>query len=552
MPLFRSLLVFLSAAALHAQAPFIFYRGVVNVASYMPPGLPSGAIARGAQFSIFGRSLGPAASPPLSFPLSTTLAGVSISVTQGSTVVAAIPVFLSPGQINAIMPSNAPLGLVSLRVTFNNFRSNLVPVRVATSSFGIFTSTGTGQGPGSIQNYFPTALPLNGLSTAASVGQTVILYGVGLGAALGPDNVAPGSTNLPTQTEVFVAGIPAPVSYSGRASCCAGIDQINFQVPAGAPSGCWVPVSVRTEGAIVSNHVTMAIGPSASCSEPANPLVSALLTGGQQASFFASRFSTRHDVNVASPLEAVGDFASATLYQQNAGPYNFDPSISLPPAGTCTTYSVSGYVPADLVRMSGVGPTGKPLNAGALAIIGPTGSSPLYPGRSPGFFTNIVGGAIPLLSQLPNLLFLNPGSFSMTAAGGPDIPAFSVPFSFPPSFTWTNRDSLSSVNRSQPLTVNWSGVASGYSVLVTGGGIDIPANATTSFVCLARPGDTSLTVPPTVLANIPAAHARLSQSLGAIYVGEMPLTNPVVFSAPGLTAAQLMPSQVLGKSVSFQ
>jgi uncharacterized protein (TIGR03437 family) len=166
------------------------------------------------------------------------------------------------------MPSNAPLGAVSLRVTNNNFRSNAVPVNVVGSAFGIFISTGTGQGPGSIQNYSSTAVPLNGLNAPAAANQLEILYGVGLGPGLGPDNSAPTPGNLPTQTEVFVGGVSAPVTYSGRTSCCSGIDQINFTVPAGAPSGCWVPVVVRTQGTIVSNTVTMAIGPGSSCTEP--------------------------------------------------------------------------------------------------------------------------------------------------------------------------------------------------------------------------------------------------------------------------------------------
>src|SRR5690349_8576104 len=51
-----------------------------------------------------------------SFPLGTTLANVSITVTQGGTAVNAIPLFVSASQINAIMPSNAPLGTVTLRV----------------------------------------------------------------------------------------------------------------------------------------------------------------------------------------------------------------------------------------------------------------------------------------------------------------------------------------------------------------------------------------------------------------------------------------------------
>jgi uncharacterized protein (TIGR03437 family) len=80
-------------------------RGVVNAASSAPEGLPGGAVARGSTFSIYGRRLGPASSPTLAFPLGTTLGGVSITVPQGSTTVNAIPVFVSAGQINAIMPS---------------------------------------------------------------------------------------------------------------------------------------------------------------------------------------------------------------------------------------------------------------------------------------------------------------------------------------------------------------------------------------------------------------------------------------------------------------
>ena len=333
----RLVFLFGICGVVYAQPPQIYYRGVVNVASYMPPALPSGGIARGAQFSIFGSSLGPAASPALSFPLSTSLAGVSISVTQGTTTVAAIPVYLSPGQINAIMPSNAPLGMVSVRVTYNNSRSNNAPVQVVASSFGIFTSTGTGQGPGSIENYSPAALPLNSLNTPAQPGQTEILYGVGLGAGLGPDNVAPASGNLPTPVEVFVGGISAAVSYSGRTACCAGIDQINFQVPSNAPAGCWVPVAVRTQGTIVSNYVTMAIGQNPNCTEPNNALAATLISGGQQGSFLAARFSTSHSINVSNPLGAVADYVYGLLYQQAASPYNFNPYLSLPPAGTCTS-----------------------------------------------------------------------------------------------------------------------------------------------------------------------------------------------------------------------
>jgi uncharacterized protein (TIGR03437 family) len=87
------------------------------------------------------------------FPLQDTFNGVNITVTQGSTVVTALPLYVRQDQINAVMPSNAPLGWVSVRVTFNNAKSNPSPVYVVNDSVGVFTSTGTELGPGAINNF---------------------------------------------------------------------------------------------------------------------------------------------------------------------------------------------------------------------------------------------------------------------------------------------------------------------------------------------------------------------------------------------------------------
>jgi hypothetical protein len=40
--------------------PFIYYRGVVNAASFEGAGLPAGSIVRGSIFTVFGSGLGPA------------------------------------------------------------------------------------------------------------------------------------------------------------------------------------------------------------------------------------------------------------------------------------------------------------------------------------------------------------------------------------------------------------------------------------------------------------------------------------------------------------
>src|SRR5205823_4973582 len=210
----------------------------------------------------------------------------------GSTTVNAIPLYVSASQINAIMPSNAPVGIASVRVKTVNQQSNAMTVNISPSAFGIFTATGTGLGPGILQNFVSqTNQPINSATIAAQPGQVITLWGTGLGP-VATDNVAPTAGNLSTKVELSVGGVTAGTLYSGRTPCCAGVDQIVFQVPSNAPLGCWVPVYVRTAGTTVSNFVTMAITADGSpCLQTGLPFV----TGGKSGIFSTLRVTTRED-----------------------------------------------------------------------------------------------------------------------------------------------------------------------------------------------------------------------------------------------------------------
>jgi len=327
---------FLLAVSVFAQPPLIFNRGIFNAASFVPAGIPGGAIARGSIFSLFGARLGP--TPPAnanSFPLGTTLSGVAINVVQGSTTVSAIPLYVSASQINAIMPSNAPLGTASIQVVVNGSGGNLHPVRIASSDFGIFTARGIGIGPGILQNFIAADnQPINSPTITAQLGQAITLWGTGLGPVTGGDNVAPKAGNLPVQTEVFVGGVSAPLLYSGRTPCCAGVDQIVFTVPSAAPSGCWVPVYVRTAGSTVSNFVTMAIQPSGGvCSTDVQPqLGSILVRGGSFGEAIVTRATTRQDVGTSAPVDVTADYHAHFAFSPKPGPFPFNPATGLPVA----------------------------------------------------------------------------------------------------------------------------------------------------------------------------------------------------------------------------
>ncbi len=450
-------LLLLATPALLAQ-PFVSAGGIVNAAAYQAPSSPGGAIAQGSVFTIFGANLGPPFPGNVAsrFPVDTTLAGVSVRlVHQLGQTFAAIPLFVSATQINAILPSATPVGLVTVSVTFNGRTSNLEAFKVVKSSFGVFTRNSGGTGPAIAQNFVtPASLPLNAPAAPAMPGQTVILWGTGLGPVPGSDADPPNPANRSDPLEITLAGRPVQADYQGRSGCCAGVDQINLRIPADAPTGCAVPLLVRLQGGVFANFATISI------SSDGGPCSDAFNLPGR-----AGRWG---DVNLFT------DSATA-LFAESEPPARF------PPAGSCTsTFS----------------PTGRILSAGP--VLNLNGSISL-PGDPPG-------------NHIRRNLSLGPGNFSIEAPGGPDIGAFRASLTVAPGFTWTTLTG----SRAAGLTASWTGPA------------DYVTLSSPRFVCTAVASSGSFTIPPAVLASLPA-QAPL----------EVDGITQTTFTAPGLDAGLL-------------
>ena len=471
-----------------------------------------------------------------------------MAVTQGKTTLAAVPVYVSATQINAIMPSNTAPGRVAVTVTYNNAASNPSPVTVTTAAFGIFASNSGGFGPGILTNFVTTAnQPINALSIPATVGQTITLWGTGLGA-VAADNVAPAAGNLPTQTEVFVGGVAAAVTYHGRSPCCAGLDQVVFTVPANAPTGCYVPVVVRTGGSVVSNAVTMAIGTAAAsaCADPSNPIEQALVAGETVGMVEPHRVDTNADVILPTPVEAAGDYLLTILLKPNASPYFFFPLVSLPPVGTCTVYTVDGNLASGGV-LPGILTAGQFLDGGAPAVAG----AGLIAAQTPYYDALLGGNDAALFVNGP--VFNPPSPVSVSMPGGQNVGAFSVSVPASGTFQWTNRNTLATaLDHTQPLTVTWS--ASGVSsptILIGGGNFDTPNNASAMFLCTANTAAGTFTVPAWAMANVPATRSTETQAYGNVFLGS-PLSAPVAFTATGLDAGFAMFGEQFQNSVIWQ
>ena len=233
----------------------------MNAASNAPLRADRG-FAQGSLFSIYGVGLGPSSAViATALPFGNILAGVSVRITpsKGRTVQPYL-LFVSGGQINAILPSNTPLGPASITVTYNSTSSNTAGVQVVQSNFGIFT-VASGSGPSIAQNYkSPTDVTMNTLTNAAAPGQVVILYGTGLGPIKGPDNTVPGAVSPHGVTaQVILGGQSLNPTYAGRAPQLPGVDEIKFQIPSDASTadGCFVPIAIEINGAL-SNFGTIA------------------------------------------------------------------------------------------------------------------------------------------------------------------------------------------------------------------------------------------------------------------------------------------------------
>jgi hypothetical protein len=278
-----------------------------------------------------------------------------------------------------------------------------------------------------------------------------------------------------------------------------------------------------------------------------------LIDGGNVASFVAARVSVHEDVGVTQPDDVTADLAGGYLGSEKLGGFNFNPMFSLPPAGACTAYTVNGWFPDDVSILPGTLPTGGLLDAGSPSLSGAKGSASLVtPSDLGGMAFASLGAALSAVPALANKGYLDPGSYTLSGPGGRDIGPFQVSATVPSPLNWTNRDQLVNIDRTKPLTVNWTGGSSGSTVFIAGGATDLPTNSTALFLCVAPPGATSFTVPATALSNIPASRARRLQSPAALYVGQWSFGNPATFSATGVTFGSFTTAVVGGRTVVFQ
>ncbi len=213
------------------------------------PAIPAGAIANAASYvttitpnsfvTVVGTNLAAtqrtwATSDFVAGKLPTALDGVSATVDGKPAYI----YYVSPTQIDLIPAADTTQGPVQVVVTNNGLVSAAATAAMANYAPGFFLAKGNYVAATHADNSLVGATTLfPGNSTPAKAGETIVLYGTGLGA-VNPAvdgllvNTPALTTTLPT---VSVNGVFASITFAGITA--AGLDQVNFVVPAGTPSG---------------------------------------------------------------------------------------------------------------------------------------------------------------------------------------------------------------------------------------------------------------------------------------------------------------------------
>jgi hypothetical protein len=355
-----------------------------------------------------------------------------------------------------------------------------------------------------------------------------------------------------------IGGQNAVVQYAGR-SGYAGEDQINVTIPSGV-TGCYVPVYFTVNG-VPSNFTSMSITSSGTVCSDASLYTSTNLqniaSGGtlRTGNIILTQFGLSISIaGLTIPEESDSGSANFEKYDANTFLSSQGGLNTLALSSGCAVYQFAGSDFADPVTATG-------LDAGPqINVTGPNGAKQLAKNNQGQYSGTFVA---PSLSLNPSATppYLTPGTYTLdNGSGGADVGAFKTTITVPPVLTWSNKASVTTVTRTQPLTINWTGGAANGQVYVIGES-PLSVNAATGsfngageFVCVAPASAGTLTVPAAILSALPKS-ANISEDGftiggGFIVVNSTNTTNATV---PGLDVFLAGASSGDGKiGITFQ
>jgi uncharacterized protein (TIGR03437 family) len=477
-------------------APTIAY--ILNNSSLIPTGFSNSGIAPSSIFKIHGTGMAtPGTTPVLQTPTATTpipstFNGTSLSVTVNGTTVHPAIYYSSPTDVAAELPANTPTGSGTLTVTYNN-TSVMSPITVVPSAFGIDVYDG---------NYAVAQDSVTGAiitpTNSAKPGQTITLWGTGLGADPGDSdtNYSNSPQKINTQVQVYIGSVQVPsIAYAGSLGY-PGVNGVIFTVPSGIANECFNSIAVVTGGNVVSNIPVLSFNSTGGvCHDDYTGLTGTTIStlSGQTTVSSGSVFVVQLTSPGTSGTPTTNDIASAS-FQQVSGSGSVS-AAGITSVGSCILNQLG------LTSITGTTPTEIGLDAGTVTVTPPGGTAitlKTFPTLTGTYEAQLPPGSVPASG----------GTFSVAATGGttsPTVGPFNTTINFPnPLLAWTNQSAAATVSRNAGLTYTWTSGASNSFVIMNGSSSSTATGLSASYTCIAPVSAGSFTVPAYILLGLPA------------------------------------------------
>ncbi len=234
----------------------------ISAASYL-----GNEVASESMIAAFGANLAMRTEAASGLPLPTALAGTFVKVRDSAGLERdAALFFVSPGQVNYLVPAGTQNGLATVTVTSGDGTISAGTLNIASVAPGLFAANANGRGvaaavllrvkPDNSQSFevisrFDTTqnvfVPLPVDLGPATDRVFVLLFGTGIRARSGLDAVL-----------VRIGAATAEINYAGPSGDLAGLDQVNALIPRSLSGRGLVDIVLTVDGK-AANTVTMQI-----------------------------------------------------------------------------------------------------------------------------------------------------------------------------------------------------------------------------------------------------------------------------------------------------
>lgn len=210
------------------------------------------AIAPRALVTAFGNDLAPITQAATTLPLPTTLGGVTVEVQDSVGQTRPAPLFfVSPTQINYQIPADTKAGPATVYITVGA-ATKIGATIIAPSAPALFTQDQSGVGAAVALDAFTFAAGPFNATRVAGEPNIIAVFLTGLG-----DDATDTVGDVSQSVGALLDEQPLAISYAGSAPGFAGLNQLNFVLPAGIAPGDHRLVVTRN--GTTSNAVTIPI-----------------------------------------------------------------------------------------------------------------------------------------------------------------------------------------------------------------------------------------------------------------------------------------------------